>query len=282
MKSIWYKTVDIPKFRQLSGDIHTDVLIIGGGMAGILTAYFLQKSGINYILAEKGRICSGTTGNTTAKITIQHGLIYDKILKSCGTESARKYLSANKAAFDKYEELCKNINCDYEIKDNYVYSINERKKLEDEIRALSKIGYSAELCENTELPLKIAGAVKFANQAQFNPLKFVASIVGELHIYENTFVREMVGNTAVTDSGKISADKVIVSTHFPFINKHGSYYFKLYQHRSYVIALENAQKLTVCMLMKTKRAYHSEIIMTFCFSAAEDTEQAKRADVGKK
>ena len=253
MNSIWYKTVDLPKFRELGGDIHTDVLIIGGGMAGILTAYFLQKAGVNYILVEKGRICSGITGNTTAKITIQHGLIFDKILKSSGTEAAKKYLSVNKAALDKYEELCKNSDCDYEIKDNYVYSIDNRKKLENEIRALDKIGYNAELCERTELPLKIAGAVKFANQAQFNPLKFIGSIAGKMNIYENTFVREMVGNTVITDSGKISADRVIVTTHFPFINKHGSYYIKLYQHRSYVIALENAQKLSGMYVDENKK-----------------------------
>ncbi len=243
MDSIWYKTVDIPRFGKISGDINTDVLIIGGGMAGILTAYFLQKAGVDYILVEKNRICSGITGNTTAKITIQHGLIYDKILKSSGTEAAKMYLSANKAAFNKYGEICKNIDCDYEIRDNYVYSVDDRQKLENEMAALGKIGYNAEFCRSTELPLKIAGAVKFANQAQFNPLKFIASIVGGLNIYENTFVRETVGNTVITDSGKISADRVIVTTHFPFINKHGSYYLKLYQHRSYVIALENAQKL---------------------------------------
>lgn len=243
MKSIWYKTVELPEHRKLNGDINTDVLIIGGGMAGILTAYFLQKAGVNYVLVDKCRICSGITGNTTAKISIQHGLIYNKILKSRGIDALSKYLSANKTALDKYKELCLNFDCDYEIKDNYVYSVNDRKKLEDEVRAISKTDFKATFCERTELPLKIAGAVKFANQAQFNPLKFAASITEKMNIYENTFVREMVGNTAVTDSGKIKAEKVIVTTHFPFINKHGSYYLKLYQHRSYVLALENAQKL---------------------------------------
>ena len=86
-----------------------------------------------------------------------------------------------------------------------------------------------------------AGAVRFSDQAQFDPLKFVSCISGGLNIYENTFVREMIKNTAVTDYGKITAKRVVVTTHFPFITKHGSYFLKLYQHRSYVIALENAQ-----------------------------------------
>ncbi len=241
MRSLWKATVSIPEFPELVGDIRTDVLIVGGGIAGILTAYLLHEKGVKYVLVEKGRICSGTTGNTTAKITFQHGLIYDKILKSDGTEAARKYLAANRAAFDKYAELCGKTDCDYEIKDNYVYSTDDRRKLEKEVEALEKIGYIADLCENVPLPVKTVGAVKFPDQAQFNPLKFLSSVAEGLNIYENTFVREMRGNTAVTDKGKIHADTVIAATHFPFINKHGSYFLKLYQHRSYVIALENAQ-----------------------------------------
>ena len=241
MRSLWKATASLPEFPELVGDVRTDVLIIGGGIAGILTAYLLHEKGVRYVLVEKERICSGTTGNTTAKITFQHGLIYDKILKSDGTEAARKYLAANRAAFDKYAELCGKTDCDYEIKDNYVYSTDDRRKLEKEVEALEKIGYIADLCENVPLPVKTVGAVKFPDQAQFNPLKFLSSVAEGLNIYENTFVREMRGNTAVTDKGKIRADTVIAATHFPFINKHGSYFLKLYQHRSYVIALENAQ-----------------------------------------
>lgn len=241
MRSLWKATASLPEFPELVGDVRTDVLIVGGGIAGILTAYLLHEKGVRYVLVEKGRICSGTTGNTTAKITFQHGLIYDKILKSDGTEAARKYLAANRAAFDKYAELCGKTDCDYEIKDNYVYSTDDRRKLEKEVEALEKIGYIADLCENVPLPIKTVGAVKFPDQAQFNPLKFLSSVAEGLNIYENTFIREMRGNTAVTDKGKIRADTVIAATHFPFINKHGSYFLKLYQHRSYVIALENAQ-----------------------------------------
>lgn len=243
MESVWQANTKLPEFPKLDRDTKTDVLIIGGGMAGILTAYFLHQNGVKYILVEKDRICSGTTQNTTAKITFQHGLIYQKILKSSGAEAAQKYLNANKSAFEKYTEMCRNIECNYEIKDNYVYSVNDRRTIENEINALSRIGYKAELCDNLPIPIKTAGAVKFPKQAQFDPLKFISVIASELNIYENTFVREMVGTTAVTDRCRIKSDKVIVTTHFPFINKHGSYFLKLYQHRSYVIALENAQNV---------------------------------------
>lgn len=242
-KSVWQQNDILPKFQQLNGDIHTDVLIIGGGIAGILTAYFLHQNGVKYILVEKGRICSGITQNTTAKITVQHGLIFHKILKSRGLETAQKYLKINEYALQTYADLCQKIDCDFERKDNYVYSVYNRKILEKEMNALNKIRCKAELCENIMIPKNTVGAVKFPNQAQFNPIKFIKSIVKELNIYENTFVSEMIGTTAVTQNGKIYADKVIAATHFPFINKHGSYFLKLYQHRSYVIALKNAQNV---------------------------------------
>ena len=122
-----------------------------------------------------------------------------------------------------------------------MYSVNDRQKLENEINALSKIGYDAIFAENLQLPVNAAGAVCFENQAQFHPLKFLFSIAKGLKIYEHTFVQEMIGTTAVTNCGKINADNVIITTHFPFINKHGSYFLKLYQSRSYVIALKHAQ-----------------------------------------
>ncbi|MBE6727612.1 MAG: FAD-dependent oxidoreductase [Ruminococcaceae bacterium] len=243
MMSVWKENSVIPKFEKLQGDIKTDVLVIGGGITGILTAYFLRKSGVKYALVEKGRLCECTTKNTTAKITFQHGLIYDKLLENHGVLGAQMYLYANEQAFKKYAELCKDIDCDYEVKDNYIYSCSNRAKLENEVSALEKIGFSAQLCENLTLPFKTKGAVCFKNQAQFNPLKFLSVIANGLNIYENTFVRELIGTTAITDNGKIYAKKVIVTTHFPFINKHGSYFLKLFQHRSYVLALKKAPNL---------------------------------------
>ncbi len=240
MDSIWQKSVQLPSFPKLNGDISTDVLIIGGGIAGVLTAYFLTQNGVDCVLVEKEKICQGTTGHTTAKITAQHGLIYHKLLKSGGVEMARKYLEANLFALEKYTELCAKIDCDYERKDNYVYSMGDRGELEQEMDALANIGYSARLCEKTSLPFQTAGAVMFPGQAQFHPLKFISAIAMGLPMYENTFVKEMRGNTAVTDSGSVTAKTVIIATHFPFINKHGVYFLKLYQHRSYVLALENA------------------------------------------
>ena len=240
MKSVWQEAASLPSFPELEKDIRTDVLIIGGGIAGILTAYRLKERGIDCVIAEKGRICSGVTGNTTAKITSQHGAIYAKLLKNIGAENARKYLLANENALKQYEKMSRKIDCDFENKDSFVYSLNDKKKLTDEILALDRIGFTADFVEDIPLPIKTVGAVRFPKQAQFNVLKFLSAVTKDLKIFENTFVKEMVGTNAVTDRGKIFAKKVVAATHFPFINKHGLYSLKLYQHRSYVIALENA------------------------------------------
>lgn len=91
MESLWERTWKRTEFTRLEKDIKTDVLIIGGGMARILCAYMLHHAGIPYVLAEAETICSGITKNTTAKITAQHGLIYDKLLRVFGTDRARQY-----------------------------------------------------------------------------------------------------------------------------------------------------------------------------------------------
>lgn len=243
MNSIWSEKTVLPQFETLEDDVKTDILIIGGGIAGILCAYFLREKGVDYILAEGRTICSGITRNTTAKITSQHGLIYDKLLKSAGVEKAKMYLEANQESVKKYFELCKNADCDFEEKQAFVYSRDNRKKLEKEAEALNKIGFNAKITETEELPFPTAGAVCFENQAQFNPLKFIEHIVSGLNIYEHTFVKELSDNAAVTNKGKIRFQKIIFATHFPIDNKHGMYFLKMYQHRSYVIALENAAQL---------------------------------------
>lgn len=240
MESIWTKTAQLPEFEPLTGDLRTGVLIVGGGMAGLLCAYWLAQAGVDYALVEADRICGGTTKNTTAKITSQHGLIYARLLREFGAEKARLYLEANQAALERYRTLCRGIDCDFEERDAYVYSLTDRRKLDRELEALSRLGFPAELVPDPPLPFPTAGAVKFPDQAQFHPLKFAAAIAKGLRIFEHTKVLELGPGKAVTNGGTVTADKIVIATHFPLLNKHGGYFLKLYQSRSYVLALEGA------------------------------------------
>ncbi len=241
MKSLWLNENKLPQFSALHGENKTDVLIIGGGLCGILCAYQLHKLGVDYILVDADRICRKTSGNTTAKITSQHGLIYADILKKYGAETAEKYYRVNEKAIEEYARLCEGIDCSFERKDNFIYSLSEIKKLDDEMKALEKIGAKAKLYPSlSALPFDTVGAVKFPSQAQFDPIAFISTIAPELNIYENSRIIGFDGKSYYGKDFKIKADKIIVATHFPVFNKHGAFSLKLYQHRSYVLALKNA------------------------------------------
>ncbi|NLB81956.1 MAG: FAD-binding oxidoreductase, partial [Clostridiaceae bacterium] len=240
MESVWSKSIELDSFKKLDGDVKTDVLIIGGGMAGLLCAYFLEQQRIPYILVEGGKIGCGITKNTTAKITAQHGVIYNDMINNAGFQKAKQYLDVNLWGVGKFRELCKNIDCDFEEMPSFAYSLTNREMIEKEVSAVNKLGFNAEFTDSLPLPLDIAAAIKFPSQAQFNPLKFLARLSRGLNIRENTFIEKVSKNRAETKSGNITANKIIITTHFPMINIAGLYSLKLYQHRSYVIALDNA------------------------------------------
>ena len=244
MDSIWLKTTEKPHVDALDGNTKTDVLIIGGGIAGILCTYKLKNAGVDCMLVEADEICGGITKNTTAKITLGHGLIYDKMRKRFGEDKARLYAEAQSKAIKEYARLCESIGCDFEARDNYVYSLADRKKIEKEVAALCRIGVKAAFSDAKELPFSVAGAVHVKNQAQFHPLKFLYEIAKDLPIYEHTKVVELMPHKAKTNRGEIAFKKLIIATHFPMLNKHGLYPLKLYQHRSYVIALKGAQNVS--------------------------------------
>jgi len=262
MDSIWEKSVNRINFPLMDGDTKTDVLIIGGGIAGILCAHFLQRHGVDYILVEADRICGGITGKTTAKITFQHGLIYNKLMRIYGEEYAKMYLSANRDALDEYKKMCEKIKCNFSLADNYIYSLDNKEKIEAECKALQNLGTDARFCLDTELPFKIAGAVKVTEQACFHPLAFLYSVASGLNIKECTKVTELVPGKAKTNRGEIQYKYMICATHFPFINKHGLYFAKMYQHRSYSIALKNAPAINGMYMDEDKKG--------FSFRGAED------------
>ena len=244
MRSVWEQnTVERPRFDTLDGDKSTDVLIVGGGIVGILCAHKLKAAGVDCILTEATEICGGVTGNTTAKITLQHGLIFDKMLRRLGSHRTHLYAKAQAEAGKEYARLSRGIDCNFEIRDSYVYSLYDRQRIENELAAMARIGIKAEFSEARELPFSVAGAVRIKDQAQFDPLKFLFAISKDLPIYENTKVTELMPYMAVTNRGEIRYKKLIVATHFPILNKHGLYPLKLYQHRSYVISLKDAQSI---------------------------------------
>ena len=240
MDSIWQADVKLPHFPQLETDLHTDVLIIGGGLAGLLCAWNLTRAGVDCALIEQNRIMGGVSGRTTAKLTSQHGLIYHKLLKKFGAENAYLYWKANDDALAQFRHLAGQGDFDFMPENNFLYALDGTEKLEEEMAACERLEIPALWETSLPLPFGVAGAICFPDQAQFHPLKLAAQIAADLKIYENTKALSFLGNRVRTPKGVVTAEKIIVATHFPMLNKHGAYFLKLYQQRSYVIALENA------------------------------------------
>ena len=240
MDSVWSQDGQMPHFLPLQGEHRTDVLIIGGGITGLLCAWQLRRAGVDCTVAEADVLTDGVTKNSTAKLTFQHGACYHGLIDRFGPERARMYLQANQLALEEYRNLCRQIPCDLERRDNIIYSRTDLSILEREVRALEILGCPAELARDLPLPLPTVGGVKVSDQAQFHPLKFLSAVSRDLTVFQRTQVRRLEKGTAVTDRGKIRAEAFIVATHFPFLNRHGSYFLKLYQQRSYVLALEHA------------------------------------------
>ena len=243
MDSIWNENVQMPRFSQLEGDLHADVLIIGGGLAGLLCAWDLSRNGINCALIEENRLMSGVSGRTTAKLTSQHGLVYGKLLKKFGPEKARLYWQANEEALREFATFSQKADFDFAPENNYIYATNDTQKLEAELAACERLKIPASWENKLPLPFPVAGALCFPDQGKFHPLKLAAHLAKDLSIYENTKALSFVGNRVQTPKATVTAEKIIVATHFPLLNKHGSYFLKLYQQRSYVIALENAPQV---------------------------------------
>ena len=253
--SLWQDTCKPIHFPKIEKDINTDVLIVGGGMAGILCAHFLEQTNTNYILCEAKTIASGTTARTTAVLSAQHDVLYGELIKKHGEEYAKLYLEANLKAINDFKKLANEIPCDFEICPSYQYSANNDKQLSNELTSLSRLGFKAKLSKKITLPLKSKTCIGFPMQAQFHPLKFVYGIAKNLKIYENSKIDKIEGTTAFCGNNKIFAKRIIICTHFPIMNTHGLYFTKLYQKKSYVLALENAGKYHGTFVDKDKGYY---------------------------
>lgn len=211
-------------------------------------------------------------GNTTAKITSQHGLFYNYLFKSEGKEKTKQYLEANEEAIKNIKRIIdeEKINCDFEYQDAYVFTQKEQdvEKIRKEVEVLKSIGYDCEFVKDIEVPIKnknresnenyisigkeVLGAIKFKNQAQFNPCLYAQALADKIienggEIYENSKVVDVEKNNdyyeVITSEGKIKSKYLVLACHYPIINAPGFYFMKMYQVTSYLIAVQTKEKL---------------------------------------
>ncbi|SHN88494.1 FAD-dependent oxidoreductase [Desulfitobacterium chlororespirans] len=249
--SFWLDSTPKTNYPSLAGDISVDVAVIGGGMAGISTAYLLAQEGLKVAVLETDRIVQGTTAYTTAKLTSQHGLIYDKILRQMGGEKARQYAEANESAIDFVAKLVEQekIDCDFTRQPAYIYAQQNKtiKKLEREMKAAQHCGIDAHYVTELDLPLAIKGALRFEQQAQFHPRKYLLALARKIeekggHIFEQTKAVDIRGGgpfIVLTQQGsKVKADYVVMASHYPFNILPGLYVSKIYQEREYAVVVK--------------------------------------------
>ena len=259
-KSLWISNSGETNYPKLNKDINTEICIIGGGIVGAVTGYLLAKQGAKVVILEKDKICMGVTANSTAKLTSQHGLFYKYLANENGLDFAKAYLESNEEGIKLAEKIISDekIECDYEKKDAYVFATNEceLEKIKQEVNVLNQIGFDAKFVEKINIPVeKCLGAIKFENQAQFNSRKYTIELIDRIsknggEIYENSKVEKI---DQINKKFKIStcdysvtADKVIIATHYPIKNFPGMYFSKMYQDKSYAIAVDiNDDKINI-------------------------------------
>jgi glycine/D-amino acid oxidase-like deaminating enzyme/nitrite reductase/ring-hydroxylating ferredoxin subunit len=252
----WRKSVELPSFPKLEEDLNVDVAVVGGGITGLTTAYLLAKSGANVAVIEAGSILNGTTGHTTAKVTPQHGLIYDELISHFGEDKARLYYQANYDAMQFVKTMVKehNIDCDLTEEDAFIYtnSDKEMEKLLKEFKAYEKLGVvGGEYVSKIPIAADAMAAVVMRNQAQFHPLKFLKHLAEAFiemggQIFENTTAVDMEEGSepviTTRDNRKVRCRQLVISTHFPFYDLKGFYFSRMQVQRSYVLAVKTEKE----------------------------------------
>lgn len=275
MHSFWIQNFKTKKYPTLEKNLTVDVCIIGGGITGISCGYYLSKKNCKVCILEKDSIIQKTSGHTTAKITSQHGLLYQYLLSAYGKETAKKYLDSNQEAITNIKNIIdlEDIDCDFEFQNHYIYTTDARQieKIKKEALALQKLNYDVRLLDKIALPISnVKLAVEFPHQAQFNPIQYTNGLcdyISNHHglIFENSKVIKLQkkGNVykVFTDKYSVTTKYVVIATRYPIINFPGFHFLKMYSESSYLMAAETNLPLF-------KGMYISADLPTYSFRTA--------------
>ena len=245
MESIWHQTSAAAPRPPLEEDLSAEAAVIGGGMAGILTAALLEEAGVRTVVLEADRVGSGQTGNTTAKVTSQHGDCYRRLEERLGAEAAVQYAGAGQEAVEAFRQLIRRrrLDCAWEELPAYLYALSPRSSLEEEAAAQQRAGLPVRLTRKTGLPFPVKEALRCDGQGQLHPLRLLHALARELTVYEGARVLAAEGDRLHTAGGSVRAEQIIFACHFPFVNMPGYYFLRMHQERSYVLALSGAPAL---------------------------------------
>lgn len=236
MASYWTQGLSMRRYPTLENDISCDILVIGGGIAGILCAYRFMQQGFHVILVDKNRIGMGITRHTTATITALQDKLYIDHERDIGFQKAKSFFEANLMAVQEYQKLSEQFSFDFEKQSCIQYSCKDATPLKKEYDLLTKMGAKVSYHDSCdELPFPIKGAIELENQAICHPLKLIYELASKMEIYEKTEIIRLKKHIAYTDKKRIISFRyAIVATHYPSFGKWGGYFAKMHQIRSAV------------------------------------------------
>ena len=249
--SYWLATSPGSPFPVLTEDLECEVLVIGGGLAGILTAFELRARGAEVALIEARHILGDVTGHTTAKLSAQHGAIYRTLEDVHDLEIAAAYGQANLSGIDRAFAIAESLGVEAELvrADSHLFAetADERSTLVAERDAAERAGLTVELVDGDPagLPFHVEAVLRMPGQAAFHPLRFGRGVLGSLvehgaRVFESTRASDVDetddGVKVTTPGGTITTQKVVVATNYPFHDK-GSLFSRLYPYRVYALGV---------------------------------------------
>jgi glycine/D-amino acid oxidase-like deaminating enzyme len=243
--TLWVESVAPIAFQTLDVNAEADVVIVGGGIAGVSIAYCLVKSGKKVVVVEDGFIGSGETGRTTAHLVTALDDRYYELERMFGKEKTKLIAESHRSSIDFIERTVEDekIDCDFQRVNGYLFlhPSDELQSIDKELAAAIEAGLDVtRIDEVPGVKNQVGPCLKFTNQAQFHPLKYVQALCNVIQskggvIYTNTHAKLIDSTGVTTDNGfKISAKHIVIATNTPVNNK-VVMHLKQYPYRTYVI-----------------------------------------------